>query len=526
MQDPAPMKRKTPHPARNWRSWTLLILLVGPILAYIGFGTLWLWNRGWLTVAGPLWIASGILFGYLAARWTKSQRPLLPPIDWNAPNTFSRIDRDAWALVEIEAELSETVSLEALTEFDIYIDTGRRLARTLADHYHPLATDPIQNVPIVDLLTALELAAEDLTQLSRQVPGGDMVTPSHWKQAVTVAGYIQRANDIYSYLLPIFSPVTGIVRLGTQQWMVKPAWKNMQQNLLRWFFQAYVNRLGMHLIELYSGRLSIGAVQYRRLTRRLPKTPDGLGDPPPVIIAVAGAKQSGKSRLIAMVHQARSDNPSLLKARLEGLGIDSSALENLKSANWVEIPGYTQSTEGESSRDRSSRRDAVAAAVEADLLLLAIDARHDTTRADAAFAQAWDRWFVEHPEIELPPALIVLTGMDDPSLGGDWRPPYDWEKGQGPRELAARARLNALRTSLPPSFTEILPVGLPEKSPFGVAELLLPSLIAQYHRAARAGLIRHLQRLSSRSKARRLLSQVGDQGRSLWQTLRSRRHPR
>ena len=109
----------------------------------------------------------------------------------------------------------------------------------LADHYHPLPTDPIEHVPVVELLTAMELAAEDLNGLCRQVPGGDMITPAHWKQAVQVAGYLQKANDIYSYLLPIFSPVTGLVRLGTQQWMVKPAWKNMQQNLLRWFYRAY-----------------------------------------------------------------------------------------------------------------------------------------------------------------------------------------------------------------------------------------------------------------------------------------------
>ena len=43
----------------------------------------------------------------------------------------------------------------------------------------------------------------------------------------------------------------------------------MQQNMLRWFYQAYVNRLGAHLIELLSGRLAIGADQYRRLTRQV-----------------------------------------------------------------------------------------------------------------------------------------------------------------------------------------------------------------------------------------------------------------
>jgi uncharacterized protein len=509
---------------RIWRSWVLLVLLVGPVLAYIGFGTLWLYQRGWLLAAGSAWFASGLVFAWLAARWTKSRKELLPPIDWNAPRTFAQIDRDAWRLVEAESEHGDTISLQALTEFDVYIDTGRRLARTLADHYHPLSADPIDNVPVVDLLTALELASEDLSALCRQVPGGDMLTPSHWKKAVQVAGYFQRANDIYSYLLPIFSPISGLVRLGTQQLMVKPAWKDMQQNLLRWFFRAYVNRLGVHLIELYSGRLAIGAEQYRRLTRhgkQSLKIPEG--EAPTVRIAVAGARGAGKSRLIALVKEARTGDTRLLKAHLSGLGLDETSLERLGAAEWFEVPGYTTDPGPESARDRSTRREAVEEAVEADLLILLCDARRESTFKDAAFARAWDDWFVQHPTLDLPPALAVVSAIDAPHLGGEWRPPYDWEKGQGPREIAARARLDALRVALPPSFASVVPAGLAELLPFGVAETLLPALLTQFHRAERSALIRHLRRVSTRSKAGRLVAQVGEHGRWLWSNLRTRR---
>ncbi len=507
---------------KNWRAWMLLVLLVGPILAYMGFGTLWLLQHGWLLIASVIWFVSGIFFAILAARWTKTGRPVLPPIDWETPRTFSKTDRDAWSLVEKEADLAETVSLETLTDFDIYITTGRHLAKTLADHYHPLSTDPIANVALVDLLTALELAAEDLSQLCRQVPGGDMITPGYWKKAVQVASYIQRASDVYSYLLPIFSPVTGLVRIGTQQWMVKPAWKNMQQNLLRWFFRAYVNRLGVHLIELYSGRLSIGAKQYRKLTRRGVIPLGAEGEIPPLKIAVAGARNSGKSRLLTLVNQARAGDMSLVRARLQGAGIDESSFDRLKQAEWIEVPGYTGDGVEETARDRATRREAVEHAVDADMMILVIDARRHTGTADAAFAQAWDRWYIEHPETELPPALAVLTGMDGPEFGDDWKPPYNWEHGQGRRETTARTRLNGLRTTLPPSVTEIVPVGLPDESPFGVVELLLPSLIVQFHRAERSALIRHFRKLSSRSKARRLMSQVGEHGKSLLKNLRHR----
>ena len=509
---------------RNWRAWVLLILLVGPILAYIGFGALWLQERGWLLIAGVIWIASGIVFAALAARWTRTTQPVLPPLDWDAPRTFSPKDRLAWELVEESADQGDTVSMEALSEVDIYFNAGRTLARQLADHYHPLSENPIEHVPVVELLTALELAAEDLNGLCRQVPGGDLVTPAHLKTAVQAAGYIQKASDIYSYLLPLFSPVTGLVRLGTQQWMVKPAWRNMQQNLLRWFFRAYINRLGTHLIELYSGRLVIGADQYRKLTRRSVQAAHPFDEELGALtIGVAGGRDSGKSSLIAAIEQARTGDTTLVKARLSAAGVDDTVFDRLKNAKLVEVPGFTASPDGETARDRATRSSAVATAVESDLLILIVDSRRpaSTTAADVAFAQAWDRWFVEHPVLEAPPTLVVLTGIDQIDPGVTWKPPCNWAKGQTPLETSVRARIEALRAALPPTFTEFAAVGLTANSPFGIFEELLPRLAAQLHRAERSALIRHLHNIHRRSKARRLVKQVGEHGRSIWKSFRA-----
>src|SRR5206468_1945029 len=122
------------------------------------------------------------------------------------------------------------------------------------------------------------------------------------------------------------------------------------------------------------------------------------------------------------------------------------------------------------------RRDAVEGAVEADLLILVVDSRRASNAADVAFAKEWDRWYVEHPGLEAPPALIVLTGVDRIEHGGDWKPPYDWTKGQNPREAAVRARIESLRASLPPTLNEFVAVGLADGSFFGVLEEVLPTL--------------------------------------------------
>jgi uncharacterized protein len=511
---------------KNWRWWVLIALFLGPYLGFMGLGFLWLKERGWVwvSVAGGISIISGIVFTLLMSRWTKSTRNFLPPIDWDAPQTFSAFDRQAWDLVEAEAEHGESLDMNALIRFDTYIDTGRRLATRLAAHYHPLAADPIERVPVVELITALELAAEDLAKLSRQVPGGDLVTPADWKRAVVAAGYIQKASDLYTYLLPLFNPITGLPRIASQHLMVKPAWKSMQQNVLRWFYRAFVNRLGTHLVELYSGRLSIGADHYRKLTRKARQPGDDVeAGPAALVIDVAGARGSGKSRLIEAIEEARKGDPATIEARLGALGGDMVGLEWLREARLVEVDGYTTWPPGkESARGRSTRRHAVAEAAESDLLILTIDVRADSWEADEAFLKDWTRWYADHPGLEIPPVMVVVTHVNSPTFVGDWRPPHDWTNGRGPREVAVRSKIQALRASMPPTVAEIVAAAPGAGASSGVVESVLPPLTRLCHRAERNALIRNLRVASARSRAGRLVRQVGRHGRSLWKSLRDR----
>ena len=130
----------------------------------------------------------------------------MPPLDWDSPQTFSPLDRDAWKIVQDEADQGESLTFEVLLGADVYIDTGRRLMKRLVEHYHPLTAHPFDDVPVVELLTAFELASEDLSGLCRQIPGGDMISLSHYRRAMQVAGYISRANDLYAFVSPFLNP--------------------------------------------------------------------------------------------------------------------------------------------------------------------------------------------------------------------------------------------------------------------------------------------------------------------------------
>jgi len=427
-----------------------------------------------------------------------------------------------------EAEAGEELRAEDLMDADLYMNTGRKLLNALAKHYHPFATDPLDTVPAIELLTALELAAEDMAGLCHQIPGGDLITLSHWKQAVKVAGYVQKANDVYSYLLPILHPVGGLLRLGAQEWISKPAWKSMRQNVLQWFYQAYVNRLGVHLIELLSGRLAIGAEQYRRVTRKFggPTEADlRAAELESIAVAVAGAAGSGKSTLLKHCREVFSGDRKQIQARVASIRLDDPALvDHLAQIRWVDVPSYSASQAGESRKDRAARAAALASVVECDLLLLVVDGLNPGSRGDVTFAQAWDRWFIEHPNRHRPPALVVVTKVDRIATDSpeSWNPPYDWLQGRGPRERAVRLLFENLRACLPPTFSDYVAVGLPSENPFGVVEQILPTLATRLHQAERAALIRMLSSMSDRSRAGRLAGQIGKHGRQLWSHFRSR----
>jgi len=512
----------------------LIALFFGPVAAYIGFGILWLDERPgffgfrheWLYLATAIWVAAGVVFSMLASRWTKSPRKLLPPIDWDAPQTFSPFDRQAWALVEEEANRGDLVSMEQLSVFDTYIDTGKRLAARLSAHYHPLSTDPLENIPVVEVLTALQLAAEDLVDLCRQVPGGDLITPSHWKTAVQAAGYLQRANDIYSYLLPIFQPVTGLARLGSQKLMVQPAWKNMQQNLLRWFYRAFVNRLGTHLIELNSGRLVIGAARYRRMSRKIhekaPRADDGAT---PLSVVVTGAKETARENLATALQELSAADPADTRRRLREAGVDPSVIAPLLEADYHAGEAYTTHAEKETSRDRASRKAALGDAVDSDLVILLVNAGRVDFQAEQKLVESWNDWFDRAPGREPPPIIAVLvTGK--PGRGDVATVSVD-SNGFGFSERAVAARtLDALRAALPlKAVPEIVAVDLATSPPEGLFSRLLPAIVRQAHHMDRASILRHLHRLSNRSKARRLLSQVGTQGRGVFESLRHPKRP-
>jgi hypothetical protein len=112
-----------------------------------------------------------------------------------------------------------------------------------------------------------------------------------------------------------------------------------------------------------------------------------------------------------------------------------------------------------------------------------------------ALAADWDKWYVGHPTLERPPLVAAMITGDG-------------------------ARLDAARAVLPPTISDIVPIGPKVEAPIDLARAVLPAVAALLPRAERVSILRHLNRLSARSKATRLIRQVGTQGKWLLGHLR------
>ena len=188
------------------------------------------------------------------------------------------------------------------------------MALELARYYHPRSKDPIASLTIPEILTVIDFASHDLAELVDQyLPGGHLLTVNHWRNARKATEWYQTATNVYWVVAALFSPVNTGLRFAASRVGLSMPLEMLQQNLLLWFFTAYLHRLGKYLIDLNSGRLRVAARRYPQLVEG--KLADGDLPPPAevekvkkVTITLMGQVKAGKSSVInALSGEQRAD---------------------------------------------------------------------------------------------------------------------------------------------------------------------------------------------------------------------------
>src|SRR5262249_46307764 len=153
--------------------------------------------------------------------------------------------------------------------------------------------------------------------------------------------YYQTATNIYWAISALLSPVNTAMRYLTSQAGVSRPWAMLQQNLVLWFYTAFLQRLGTYLVDLNSGRLRVGADRSRQLLKELDlKTvpvvdedrsnalgaidtnaglagaPGKVAEPSAVTIGLFGQVKAGKSSLVnALLGEQRARTHVLPETR-------------------------------------------------------------------------------------------------------------------------------------------------------------------------------------------------------------------
>ncbi|HEY7496702.1 MAG TPA: GTPase [Candidatus Tectomicrobia bacterium] len=512
---------------KNWRWWILMALALTPLLVLLVAGGMWFWIKGWWAYAWwPLTGCYAIAL-LLAWRWQKKSR-LLPAPDFTAELHWTDRDRQAWQLVTARAKAVKSLSAEHLLDVQFYVDTARDMADELAHFYHPRAIDPISALTITEILAVTELAAHDLANMvDDYLPGGHMLTIRHWRNAGKVADWYSTASKVYWVIAALFAPLNTAVRYAASRVGLGRPLQLLQENLVAWFYTAFVHRVGTYLIDLNSGRLRVGARRYRELliqARQSKDTAAWTHDGPPVVqpssppspaevsITLLGQVKAGKSSLVNALlgaQRARTDVLPLtreitryqlltlppLPAQGEGRGESRLVL--------LDTTGYGHA--GPQADQLQATQEAVQ---QTDLALLVLNARDPARQPDLDMLQALRAWFQARPHLKAPRILGVLTHIDLLSPIREWSPPYHWLPPKQPKEQSIRDAVATVEEQLGQYLVGVVPVCVAKDKVYGVQEWLLPRLVEQLDEARAVALLRCLHAEADAARLRKTLGQL------------------
>jgi uncharacterized protein len=490
---------------------SLLWLLPGCL--YLAIGLFALYQTGWLKFVAlslPIvWFVS-----WAVARWWKPSsakiHALAPPI--KGTNYWTDRDTQAIRLVdEYRRQLPPLDYAEAL-QWERYVRDARGIAAVLTEHYHRRADQTaVANVTLVELLTVIHLAAEDLERwVQRNVPGSGLLQFKHLHKvpmAVKAADWLQTGAFVATVL---FNPIKAASY---------PLWRmsgrvvsELQLEILQAFYQHYLQQIGFYLIEMYSGRLRGGSEEYHRRFRKISqvrhaaKGDDLLIPTADVSIAVMGQVKAGKSSLINRLLQGKVAETSVLPQTRE-VSAYSFGIEGTDTTiRLLDTPGYA-----ESGTDRRQQREIEKSSERADVILLVMAAHSAARHADVEAVRHIQKHYREQRHLQQPVMLGILTHADLLRPVGIWDPPYNWRNPSQPKEFSMHAAVDYVRETFGGSLRGVACVCTSDEfaEDSGMADEVIPLLLNALPEAKAASMLRSYYQQISDRRLRELKDQVG-----------------
>jgi len=497
-----------------WRFGLLAACFILPLLGFGVAGALWLHEQGWLGWAGLVLISGEAAALWLFRRWVRSDRSILPQPSTRPPSEFSPREEAAWRIVQeyqacVERNEMNFSSLEQLLQL------GKDLLGRVALFYQPKAKDPLFAIPVPLLLRAIEETARDLAEVTASLPFAHRVTISEMMRGYQLSQKMKPAYELYQlyrFLSPLLNPQGGIFRLLVTDRLFDLTKETLNQWLLKW----YVDRVGYHAIELYSGKLLLTR-RDESLVQIQTKTAETMTQAraeavEPLRFLILGQVKAGKSSLVNALFgelQAATDSvpttTQLTPYVLERPDLAGSVL-------LYDMGGYE-----DPSAPRERKEQALQEATRSDLIILVISAVNVAREPDRQLLADLSAHFLARPETRQPPVIVALTHIDllRPPLA--WSPPYDIVAPTSPKARSIRGALEAVASDLGIAPSDIAPLCLLPERLYNVEEALLPLLAQVLPEAKRVLLLRSLKTRRDQEHWELLWRQARATGQFLWE---------
>ncbi|MEH2211250.1 GTPase family protein [Nostoc sp.] len=315
------------------------------------------------------------------------------------------------------------------------------LVVAIAHIYNPQIQYPLLNIYVPQAYGLIRGTVDDMDKWMQKLsPILNQVTVGQAYQGYEVYRKLEPSArkfwKVWNWAQWILNPVAAVAKQASQG-SSNQATQQLLGNLSQLFREAALRNLCRQAIALYGrSTLPVPATVASPPTLPQPKTqtlreiltqaqPAEAVEQKPVNILLVGRTGSGKSSLINTLFQADLAAVDVLPStdRIQNYQWQTQGGETL---TLLDTPGYEQVNRAE------LRNLVLDYAINSDLLLLATPALDPALQMDVDFLQDIKA------EIADLPAIAIVTQVDRLRPIREWQPPYDWEWGDRPKEIAIR----------------------------------------------------------------------------------------
>ncbi len=433
---------------KSWQ-WVVLVLPIACVAIFLlvaagtkihEWGINWIWGIFTLAILGWRW---------LLVKWTQPALiPLETVLGTVSPELKTSIanatpqDRDTVDLVttSLQQILTESQLDRPMWEdWTTFWQRCQSLVVAIAKIYHPEVKYPLLNIYVTQAYGLIRGTTDDLDAwMQKLAPALDRVTIAQTYEAYEtyqkLAPSAQKLLKVWNWAQWLFNPAAAIAKRATKE-SASLADRQLLVNLGQLVREAALNNLCRQAVALYGGQIqslspaptpALSPAKTQTLREILATaTPVTTVEQQPLNILLVGRTGAGKSSLIN----------TLFKAELATVDVLPST-DRIQNYHW-QLPGgeglHLWDSPGYEQANREDLRTlTLEYAATADLVLLVTPALDPALQMDLDFLQAIK---AAVPDL---PIVTIVTQVDRLRPLREWTPPYDWQWGTRPKEIAIR----------------------------------------------------------------------------------------